>query len=61
MSYIQFLEIRIQNKPKLKLENVNIFSILTLESENRRIYFHVLCFDYTMLIYFNVLILELVY
>ena len=41
VSYIQFLEIRIQNKPKLKLENVNIFSILTLESENWRIYFHV--------------------
>ena len=41
VSYIQFLEIWIQNKPKLILENVNIFSILTLESENRRIYFHV--------------------
>ena len=39
VSYIQFLEIWIQNKPKLILENVNIFSILTLESENRRIYF----------------------
>ena len=41
VSYIQFLEIWIQNKPKLILENVNIFSILTLESKNRQIYFHV--------------------
>ena len=39
VSYIQFLEIWIQNKPKLILENVNIFSILTLESESGRIYF----------------------
>ena len=41
LSYFQFLDIQNQNKPKLISENLNIFGLLTLDSDIGWIYFRV--------------------